>query len=758
MPSKLTRSTSVDSALLMPVAVKKNLSELASNLRGVNTVPVAKPVATDPTSKFELLKFRNQYRESVATNVMSSFSEDFKLAYESGDRVQKRNLENIAVAIYLAQSEIVRDKKDDTAFNEAVSEWLAAIKEGNKKPNSNFTNEANYNVNHKNPARENYLNAVNKIGNVLKEAFLNPKQLAKVAMCDIKQRCSDVLEHHGIDITQVQDYLQQAAFNAEKNMCDALDNTSMPGREGAAFLQQSIFHVNSMLNYPNYLREVIAKAEKPAEQTPSPQQKTDSMPATDKNSVPPGPQDQIPPAANGFYSPAAPVVNLSNIGNPVINIDLADKFERLEKLLEKGTNVYHIHNYNICRCQHALGSSAEPHNLSALTHFTANENVYSTHGHSSEFIAPGVELASYAHPDAQTANNITTLAGSSISQSAFIDEIDVTSPLHAVDGPHSQEVNVESNAPNLLQSTLSATANSPDNINVSTQDMSDNEVSDTDIPASSEIHSQEATNDIITGSIADATLSVRNRTAVFDPIFNDIHDSTRSLQSQSQPVTASRRPLPHIDSFIAKEERAGRGVTLSQTGLLRPNMPGADSISLSVRQAQLRQSGDSLGNSLNEISKNKPTFSTSEDIDLKDSVDDAVKLKPFVSTASIMLQQPKRGIEFNNLSRPQQLDRNAASLQAVTQLEKTSQVQAVTSDINSISGENINSAQLNNALKFSDVSVSNTTSQVLATDINRQRETSNTPKIRPYSPYLDENGKPRPRVVTTVDGLHPSKY
>lgn len=273
MPSKLTRCTSVDSALLRPVAVKKNLSELASNLRGVNTVPVAKPAATDPTSKFELLKFRNEYRESVATNVMSSFSEDFKLAYDSGDKVQKRNLENIAVAIYLAQSELVRDKKDDTSFNEAVSGWLAAIKEGNKKPNSNFTNEANFNVNHKNKERENYLNSVNKLGNFLKEAFLNPKQLAKVAMCDIKQRCSDVLEHHGIDITQVQDYLQQAAFNAEKNMCDALDNTSMPGREGTAFLQQSIFHINSMLNYPNYLREVIAKAEKPAEQTPSPQQK-----------------------------------------------------------------------------------------------------------------------------------------------------------------------------------------------------------------------------------------------------------------------------------------------------------------------------------------------------------------------------------------------------------------------------------------------------------------------------------------------------
>ena len=658
MPSKLTRSTSVDSALLRPVAVKKNLSELASNLRGVNTVPVAKPAATDPTSKFELLKFRNEYRESVATNVMSSFSEDFKLAYDSGDKVQKRNLENIAVAIYLAQSELVRDKKDDTSFNEAVSGWLAAIKEGNKKPNSNFTNEANFNVNHKNKERENYLNSVNKLGNFLKEAFLNPKQLAKVAMCDIKQRCSDVLEHHGIDITQVQDYLQQAAFNAEKNMCDALDNTSMPGREGTAFLQQSIFHINSMLNYPNYLREVIAKAEKPAEQTPSPQQKTDSTPATNKNSVPQGPQDQIPPAANGFYSPAAPVVNLSNIGNPVINIDLADKFERLEKLLEKGTNVYHIHNYNICRCQHALGSSAEPHNLPALIHFTANENVYPTHDHSSEFIAPGVELASYPHPDAQTANNNTPL------------------------------------------------------------------------------------------------LSVRNRTAVFDPIFNNIPNSTRSLQSQGQPITASRRPLPHIDSFIAKEERAGRGVTLSQTGLLRPNMPGADSISLSVRQAQLRQPGDSL----NETSKNKPTLITSKDIGPTDSVDDAVKLKPFVSTASIMLQQPKREIEFNNLSRPQQLDRNAASLQAVTQLEKTSQVQAVTSDINSISGENINSVQLNNALNFSDVSVSNTTSQVLATDINRQRETSNTPKIRPYSPYLDENGKPRPRVVTTVDGLHPSKY
>lgn len=423
-------------------------------------------------------------------------------------------------------------------------------------------------------------------------------------------------------------------------------------------------------------------------------------------------------------------------------------------MLEKGTNVYHIHNYNICRCQHALGSSAEPHNLPTLMHFTANENVYPTHDHSSEFIAPGVELASYPHPDAQTANNNTTLAGSSISQSPFIDEIDVISPLDAVDGPHSQEVNVESNAPNLLQSTLSGTANSSDNINVSTQDMSDKEVSDTDIPASSEIHSPEATNVIITGSIADATLSVRNRTAVFDPIFNNIPNSTRSLQSQGQPVTASRRPLPHIDSFIAKEERAGRGVTLSQTGLLRPNMPGADSISLSVRQAQLRQPGDSL----NETSKNKPTLITSKDIGPTDSVDDAVKLKPFVSTASIMLQQPKREIEFNNLSRPQQLDRNAASLQAVTQLEKTSQVQAVTSDVNSTSGENINSIQLNDALKFSDVSVSNTTSQVLATDINRQRETSNTPKIRPYSPYLDENGKPRPRVVTTVDGLHPSKY
>ncbi|KNC09788.1 hypothetical protein AC791_14290 [Klebsiella sp. RIT-PI-d] len=754
MPSKLTRSTSVDSALLRPVVVKKNLSQLASNLRSVNTVPVAKPAATDPTSKFELLKFRNQYRESVATNFMSSFSEDFKLAYEAGDKVQKRNLENIAVAIYLAQAEIIRDKKDDTAFKEAVSGWLTAIKEGHKDPNSNFTNEANFNVHHKNKARENYLKAVNKLGNVLKEAFLNPKQLAKAAMCDIRQRCSDVLEHHGIDITQVQDFLQQAAFNAEKNMCDALENLSMPGKEGTAFLQQSIFHVNSMLNYPNYLREVIAKAEKPAEQTPPPQQKNDATPASNENSVPLGRQDQVPPASNGYYPPAAPVVNLSNIGNPVINIDLADKFERLEKLLEKGTNVYHIHNYNICRCQHALGSSAEPHNLPGLMHFTANENAYPALDRSSEFIASNVELISSVHPDAQRMNNNTALTGSSTSQSVSIDQIDGAASLDVVENLHSEDINVENNAQNFLQSTLSESANSSGIINDSTGVDSDRAVSDTDIPVSSEIHSQEATNDIDTKSIADATLSVRNRTAIFEKMFNNIPDSTKSLQPQGQPVTASRRPLPHIDSFIAKEERAGRGVTLSQTGLLRPNIPGADSITLSARQAELGRTE----NSLNETSKNKSSFSTSEDIDLTDTVNDTEKLKSFVSTASIMLQQPKRGIEFNNLSRPQQLNRTASSLQDATLPKSVSHVQTVASDINDISDENIKTVQFNNAINFSDPGVSNTTSQVFATDMTSQRETFGAPKTRPYSPYLDESGKPRPRIVTTVDGLHPSKY
>ncbi|POT59483.1 hypothetical protein C3432_01815 [Citrobacter amalonaticus] len=217
MSCKLSRPAPVDQVVHQPVAPGKDLTGLARSLRAVGTAPEIRPAkAEGDTPKFGLLEYRDRYRESVAINVMSALSDDFKTAYDKGDKTQKKNLENVATVVYLANLGLAPESPRQGELKERVNNWLHAIKEGNKNPRGEFTLEQNTRVNHKNKERNNYLKAVNELMLLIKEEFKTAKALAKIAKEDVDKRCAEVLAHFGIDISADPEFLDESAFKGEK--------------------------------------------------------------------------------------------------------------------------------------------------------------------------------------------------------------------------------------------------------------------------------------------------------------------------------------------------------------------------------------------------------------------------------------------------------------------------------------------------------------------------------------------------------------
>ncbi|WP_230350823.1 hypothetical protein [Lelliottia sp. WAP21] len=692
MSFRLTRSTSVDSAAPRPDMVNTHFSELVSKLRSVNTAPAIKLAETaNATPKFESLKYRNQYRESVATNVMSALSKDFKLAYESGDSAQKRNLENVATAIYLTKIHLSNGDRDDSIFEKLIGNWLHAIKQGNQKPGSHFTAEQNFSVNRKNKERDAYQKAVNELGVFFKDNFSGPKALAKVVMEDVTQRCGDILKHYGVDISTIPNYLQQAAFNAERNMCQALSSRTSPGREGTAFLKQATLHINSMLNYPNYLRDILSRADTPAEQQP-----TSSVPPEENAALNEPENSAADPSGSFMPSGTTPVVTLSNIGNPVVNIDLGSRFDRLadnlEKLIENGNKVYPFHSSPLCHCQHVCGSSSSPHNASFLgkviTHRTQNAAA-----------VPGSEEQQETPiaPSAQAAR-------------------EAISPDGSFDMPDGRTVS-EAFAENVL-----------------TGDRVDGPIS---IPS-----------EIFGHNVADG------------PEGSDSDAQNDAPMQEDQAVAASVRPMHHIDTFMAKQERAGNFVTLSQSGLLRSNFIGSSSASMTRQTSQSMLSVDRSNDELLASSVTAPT-------------EDDEKIQTFVSTASVTFHHRNKALAFDNESSIRQPIRHTS-----VSLSGSNETQASeglgNKDLNetvSVMDDRSEPGKVRELIAFYNQNASKTA--VLREEIAPLKAEDNsaadkTPvknmtdrkyaHERPYSPYLDNKGNTKSPVTLTVDGLHRPKY
>nr|WP_318383160.1 hypothetical protein [uncultured Enterobacter sp.] len=370
MPASLGLTRSVSDAHISYFRPGQNgpVSDLASKIQTVQSAAESAPTSVaEGKNKLDLLKFRDDYRANIATNVMSKFSDDFKYAYTNGDTKQRRELENVATAIYLARIGFI--SKGDTGDAESaklgkcVDEWLSAIKKGNEKPDSHFTSEQNFSVNRKNKERDAYQKAVNNLGLHLKDNFSEPKFLAKQVMGDVHKKCDQVLSQYGMDTTVAPDFLEQTAFNAEKNMRHAVEHNNSTSLRGVDYLHKVTVHVNSLLNAPNYLRDVInAKAPPAANQPAAP------MPPSEKPaaipSVPQGDKAGKLPADNPAVQgpgPSPVAVNLSNIGNPVVNVNLGDQLDKLASLIERlvtqGPTVTHVHHYHISDCKHVHESS-----------------------------------------------------------------------------------------------------------------------------------------------------------------------------------------------------------------------------------------------------------------------------------------------------------------------------------------------------------------------------------------------------------------
>lgn len=716
MSMKLTRSASVDSSVYRPVSVDKKLSELVSALRTVHTTSEMKSVKTDnELPKFDLLKFRNQYRESVATNVMSALSDDFKQAYETGDNAQKRNLENVAVAVYLAKAHHADEGRDDVQFGKLVNKWLEAIKNGNKNPGCHFSVEQNFSVNRKNKERDSYHKAVNELGLYLKENFAGPKALAKAVMVDVRKKCSDVLSFHGIDISTVSKYLEQTAFNAEKNMCHSIAHLSSPGREGTVFLKHAAIHINSMLNYPNYLREILSRADNSASQRAAPPVEPEGkdIPAVkpeDKNISPTVPANPPVPERESFYpSGATPVVNLSNIGNPTIHIDLGDK---LEKLLERGNNVYHIHHYHICHCQHVHGSSVLPHNFSLFTHTGTTQTA-------------NVEPERYPSGVTLTRPIMPSIRG--VSSTDFIDSTDTDDGADVVDG---RSVN----------SALSSFADSAN-------DTTDNVATDKSAADRHENvgHSVDDDNQALSDNIQPAS----ERIPAYERTFKNNGLLTEPVQISTPGITASLKPMPNIDTFIAKEERAGGAVTLSAQGLRRPNNVGNDTASFT------RQSGLFTSTLVDAIT-NQPEsdLQALHNIQLSENEESD---NTFISTATLTLHQRNKALEFDNPATLRQQVRRSTSLSDEFRSNN------IVNNSTTVQGDGVNRMVSNDDSTLTNTAaISSLRGAEQVSDATMPERTQQNPPdariIRPYSAYLDEKGNPKSPVTLTVDGLHRPRY
>ena len=750
---------------------------------------------------------------------------------------------------------------------------------------------------------------MNDLGLFLKNSFSGPKSLAKVASDDVRKKCADILAQHGIDIKTITHFLEQTAFNAEKNMRDAFTlGSSISKREGVAFLKQTTMHVNSMLNYPNYLREILSRADKPAAKPDETEVKPqpNKLPAAEPAKIPEN------------HAPAGMVpINLSNIGNPVVNtgptnvyVDLGDKLDkladRLEKIIENGNKVYHIHHYHICDCQHVGGSLSAPHIVDSLINLGIgrSSNTDGTETPSGEDISP-LSLNDTIHSNIIASNNTDTdseVLNSEVSdQSNGTDEAVVTpltfdtenithisqtinnddnvhldDPLDTMNAedsirPHQLTDTNRDNKSFLELAPASASTidgdtfadmgslgreqtelqgildslGSEDIIEESTlwqqvfpdkqTELLDNEQSlDTPnvtdhLQAPQFLNNTDSTDGAVTRITSDNTesrnqdiknlfsSSGRTENNSFANIFESggtdksqnfakftntinqpasntvtgdglvLNEPTRSVRSsvnsfsnKTQPslaantINESVRPMPHIDTFMAKAERAGREVTLSAQGLLRPNIVGND---LSAFTRRSKQANDNLNQ-----------LATSPLPNSQDIVSSGDKEAPnFITNSSLTLRQRNRDLGFENSSTVrQQQGKSSISAQDKifpfgaendTSTVMSNNVGITSNDVigansalrstpdvdNTVGGVQTYISQLDlTVMEDGQIvadeslpSVSAIKSKVdLATMISDQQKTSDVRKTRPYSPYLDENGKQKSPVTLTVDGLH----
>ncbi len=717
MPANVTRCNSVDSSAFRPIPFDRKISELAANLRAVHTAPELKPVkAEGETPKFDSLRYLTQYRESVATNFMSALSNDFKKAYATGDNAQKRNLENVATAVYLAKVHLCSDGRDGLRLDKLINNWLDAIKKGNSKPGCNFSVEQNFNVNQKNKERETYQKAVNELGLFLKESYGAPKKLAKVVKEDVRHRCGEMLSHHGIDIITISDFLDQTAFNAERNIRYSAASVSSSHREGIAFLKQTTLQINSMLNYPNYLREILSHAQKPDTKIPE-------SPYTPQKMAQPA-EPGIPQANADVNSPVsgpAPVINLSNIGNPVINIDLGDKLDRLsdrlEKLIDNGNKVYHIHHYPIGECRHVHGSLSEPFNTATLV-----------------------------GTNADSAIDMSNITGSDFAPESTGGQLELSPPLSGidtVDGLVDPLPLIDTGEGDDKAESLPSAVTVADTSNIADQTGVESSASDLIQPFSID---------------AEPSFSNNEKTSV----------STPSPYSQAVPF--STRSVSAIDSYIAKQERAGNAVTLSQSGLLRSNVVGSDSASYTRQVSRSEKRIDIPFNNL----KGSSTSALADQIQSA-SPDEKENNKTFTSTASITLRQHKKELEFSNSAMSGMQRRSVASLRGASESEnagkqasKAQETELPTAS-EQIESESSAVKAIRDRIMFFDNRIESRSlhreqlgesrsANAQATGKNNLQGIAEANKTRPYSPFLDEKGYPKAPAILTVDGLHTSKY
>ncbi|WP_146050899.1 hypothetical protein [Citrobacter amalonaticus] len=591
-------------------------------------------------------------------------------------------------------------------------------------------------------------------------------------------------------------------------------------------------HVNSTLNFPNYLREILSQVGKPAADTP------DAPVPPGNNALPPVrpenidiPADPVMPPdnTNGPFPPAgtAPIINLSNIGNPIVHVDLGDKLEqvadkfadkladkfanqpggRFEQIIKDANNVYHIYNdyhFNIHTCQHAQGSSAQPHNVQILIMGAGHARTDSGSGLPPEggLPRPVPEMAgvTVSRPgDNANIVNVTDVvnirdvdgAGDIVNITDIDDRADVSEPpanllpSGATDepdgarGPSSvvhPEAAEEPGNPASPHTVATDNAHNGNNINIYAN--TNNVRNSTVVSGSSVNEAEESTDGNITIGSNNGPAGV-TVTDSLQPLFarstsldNRLQFSERigSHNAQTpaglQAIPVSTRPVPPVDTFIAKQERSGGPVTLSQRGLLRPNRVGSDSASFTRQAAQLTRT---TGTPANPKSQLAPVLPETSELPLSDNAEET---KTFISTASIMLNQRNRELEFNNAVARRQQKRGVNALPEESQSEnlvKTSVVREVeinTSSVNALSESAISGVVRDRiatsddrtrdtqAVRNEQTVVNNAISSASGKEETGPQSVSDVRRTRPYSPYLDENGHPKSPVTLTVDGLH----
>lgn len=360
-----TRSYSCPDLVSLVNNQSKVRSPLSEAMQSVTNVEV-KPAR--PATKNDILSFRDDYRRNAAT-MLSKRNEDFKQAYQNGNLSQKRELENIATTLSIVEKNFDNTENSSAKkeiLNALTDKLFLAIKKGNAKPDSHFTNEQNHSVNRDNKEQKDYQKAVNEIGKFLSKEFTTARAASKLVIPDVIGKCNDVLKPFDLNVSSVPDYLEQSAVNAERNMRSAVVSDGSSNMQGVDFLKQLTMHTNSLLNYPNYLRGFDLKKES-ADNNPSPDNllPENSSPAEEKKNSP-----YTSPAINNVFNPS---VN----ANPIININLGDKLDRLADLVEKlvtqgSKDIYERNLYEpIAQCTQIKGSDKLPHKSTDVMLFSA---------------------------------------------------------------------------------------------------------------------------------------------------------------------------------------------------------------------------------------------------------------------------------------------------------------------------------------------------------------------------------------------------